>query len=242
MGIDLASSPTTTAACVVAWGGGTPRILDLRPGGVDDDAIAALASGADATGIDSPFGWPLPFSEALAAYAAGGPWPGDRHARLWLRATDLHAQVVAGGRPPLSVSSDRIARPAVRAALLLSRLGPRGAPAARDGSDGVVEVYPAGALRCWGLATDGYKRPDAAALRGSIADAVVAGAGIALEPGQRALLAATDHALDALVAALVARAHVRGLVRRPSGEDAALAAVEGWLFLPTGRLGDLAGP
>ena len=80
---------------------------------------------------------------------SGVPTPSDESSQVaWVGGEDLvslpmHASMrarldhAAGGRPPLSVSSDRIARPAVRAAMLLSRLGPAGRSAARDGTDGI---------------------------------------------------------------------------------------------------------
>jgi len=136
----------------------------LRP--LSDDSIVRMAGDAAVavTAIDAPLGWPAAFVRSVAAYGLGGPFP-DPGEDLWLRATD-RVVWAAVGRRPLSVSSDRIAYPAVRAARLLSRLGPD-RPARRDGSDGIIEVYPAGALAAWGIDPGRYKRPDALDVRRS---------------------------------------------------------------------------
>lgn len=141
-GIDLASQPERMAACVIEWRDGGARIVELR-GGVDDELIASLVRGSDWTGIDVPLGWPDGFIAAVSAHHAATQWAGGELAQLRMRATDewVHQRT---GRWPLSVSTDRIAVPALRAARVLSRL-----PQARDRGGGgpVVEVYPAAALR-----------------------------------------------------------------------------------------------
>jgi predicted nuclease with RNAse H fold len=241
LGVDLASAATNTAACVLDWDRSRPRLLSMIGRDVDDTTIVELARGANVTGIDAPFGWPRPFVDAIAAYAAGTRWPRQKPEGLWLRRTDERAIAVAGGRAPLSVSSDRIARPAERAARLLTLLGSDDQAVARDGSDGVIEVYPAGALRCWGIRSDGYKRSDGAgaAARRLIFDTILDELTIETAASDREALVATDHAIDALVASLVARAFEIGAIVRPRDEDRSIAAVEGWLFLPTGRIRDL---
>jgi hypothetical protein len=64
------------------------------------------------------------------------------------------------GLIPLSVSADRIAHAAFRAALLLTRLAESGTPVDRTGEGPVAEIYPAACLRRWGLTHRGYKRGD----------------------------------------------------------------------------------
>lgn len=239
LGVDLASATTNTAACVLDWENGPPRLVTLLGRGVDDINIVELAKSADVTGIDAPFGWPRPFVDAIAAYTAGTPWPHQKPEGLWLRRTDERAMVIAGGRAPLSVSSDRIARPAERAARLLTLLGSDERAVARDGSDGIIEVYPAGALRCWGIPSDGYKRPNGVAARERILDTIVDALPIVSSAADRSALIGTDHAIDALVASLVARAFALGGVVRPSQDEGPIAAVEGWLYLPCGELRSL---
>jgi hypothetical protein len=53
------------------------------------------------------------------------------------------------GQLPLSVSTDRIAYPAMRIARLLGAVA--GEPVDRTGAGRIVEGYPAAALRVWGL-------------------------------------------------------------------------------------------
>jgi predicted nuclease with RNAse H fold len=247
LGIDLAAQPAGTAACVLAWEEGERRVESIELG-VDDDRIATLHRDVDVTAIDAPFGWPVAFARRVGAYAAGAPWPDEPPGPdLWLRHTDLVATGVAKGPPPLSVSSDRIARPAARAARLLTRLGEPGQPFPRAGRR-VVEVYPAGSLRCWGVPTldaagrrSSYKRgPEAAEIRAHILERIRSETGLAADDKPAGVLVATDHALDALVAALTGVAVLQGKALAPrSPEEAALAALEGWIWLPDGTLGTL---
>lgn len=108
-------------------------------------------STADWTGIDAPFGWPAEFLEAITQWATQGAWAKRDRDRLRFRETDRFVQRTA--RLPLSVSSDRIAVPAMRCASLLTALGERRAGAGgsidRSGDDRVVEVYPGAALVQW---------------------------------------------------------------------------------------------
>jgi len=228
-GVDLASKDQLTAGCLVEWQDGPLVVEVLRP--LSDDAIVRWAHdpAVGTTAIDAPFGWPSAFVDAVAEYGRGGPFP-DKGDDLWLRGTD-RAVWAAVGRRPLSVSSDRIAYPAARAARLLSRLGP-GRPARRDGSDQVIEVYPAGALASWGIDAGRYKQSDGLEVRRSLLSALVE-ALPGLDVGEHgAVLVATDHAIDALVSALMARAHMLGQVRGPTGAQATEAAIEGWIWLP----------
>jgi hypothetical protein len=57
--------------------------------------------------------------------------------------------------------------------------------------------------------------------------------------GQEPILVATDHALDALVAALVAGAHASGQTRPPNHDETAPATTEGWIWLPGRPIGEL---
>jgi len=92
---------------------------------VNDQALLAQVAGVDKVGVDAPFGWPGAFVEAVVAHHAGSPWPSFDLTALCYRATDrfVHDET---GRRPLSVSSDRIAVTAMRAAGLLSKLAERG--------------------------------------------------------------------------------------------------------------------
>lgn len=239
LGIDLAAKDERTALCLMSWGDGRPRLERLVARDVSDGLISELGVGTDVVAIDAPFGWPIPFINVVRAYDAGSSWPATQPTGLWFRRTDLVVQATLGGRSPLSVSSDRIARPAERAARLLTLLGPTGRPASRDGSDGVIEVYPAGALRFWGFETRGYKDPRAKEVRARVRDDLFAAIGLQADAGHWEALAATDHPLDALVASLVGRAFALGHTSRPDGDLIADARREGWIHLPTVGLAGL---
>ena len=152
LGIDLASMPKDTAACLVRWERGRAVAEALRVGCSDTD-LDALIREADVVGIDAPFGWPDTFRAAVADWTATA-WTEDAalRTRLRLRLTDrrVHEQLKL---MPLSVSTDRIALPAMRAMALLRRHGVTD----RSGDGRFFEVYPAGSLKAWGLPHRGYK-------------------------------------------------------------------------------------
>jgi hypothetical protein len=114
----------------------------------------------------------------------------------------------------------------------------------RRGAGRVVETYPAAALRLWGFASTGYKRR---AGRPSLTRLLAAlqrrtAEWLTLDAAARRLCGRSDDALDALVAALVARAAALGLCAPPPPEHAAAAAREGWIALPApGSLDRLGG-
>jgi predicted nuclease with RNAse H fold len=243
LGIDLAVDPAKTAACAIAWSGGAARIEALEVG-LDDAAlrerIAAVHGAGGWVGIDAPFAWPERFREAIVAHHRDRGWPADyRDRRLRYRETDLFVDQECGRRP-LSVSTDLIGVTAMRCARLLHEIGAvRGAPLDLAGADRVVEVYPAAALVAWGgaaagLDPRGYKNgPLAPARREAIAAAL---AGRPWLDGPADLVARckrSDHALDALLAALATRAAERGLAHAPrTPAQRALAPSEGWIHVP----------
>ncbi len=157
------------------------------------------------------------------------------------RATDLACEAATGVRP-LAVAADRIAAVAMRGAGLLGALAAAGEPVDRAGGGRVVECYPAAALSCWDLSHQGYKRAAGAAALSALLDALLdelPGLDLGAFEG---LVRTSDDAFDALICALIARAAEVGQVAGPPSELAAAAAREGWIVLPTGRLGDLAAP
>jgi hypothetical protein len=226
LGIELASSDKDTALCLLSWRGGGATVTDLRVG-VSDDAICETHTRADVTGIDCPFGWPEAFRAMVAEHApAEARWP-DARDHLRFRLTDLRVRE-AIKRWPLSVSSDLIAVPAMRCHLLLRRLGVTD----RAGDGRVFEVYPAASLDLWGFPSRGYK---GAKGRATLAR-LVSGLSRRLPwldlAGFRGHLAATDHAFDALVASLTARAAALRLTSVPAADERPVAAKEGWIALP----------
>jgi predicted nuclease with RNAse H fold len=236
LGVDLAADARNTGVCEVDWDacGGSVLVVE---GPHDDDRLVASIIGADKVGVDVPLGWPEPFVEALVAHAGHAPWPGRDRRELRLRRTDVAVRD-ACGLNPLSVSSDRIGVPAMRWAALEDRLRCDG-PVDRSGGGRVVEVYPAGALKLWGLPHRAYKRPDQRAALAALVAALQARARLGLDAGAEEALRTSDHAFDALVAALIARAAALGRTTRPPPDARALARREGWVHLPTCDLADL---
>src|SRR5205814_9966363 len=116
LGIDLSSAKEGTAACIierkktraVAW------VPEMR---CDDEKLKALIDKADVVGIDAPLGWPRAFVEAVADWKET-EWSKDVRKRMQFRETDRYVTEKLKIWP-LSVSTDRIALPAMRANALL---------------------------------------------------------------------------------------------------------------------------
>ncbi|ACY17621.1 DUF429 domain-containing protein [Haliangium ochraceum] len=242
VGVDLASQARTTALCALAWSAGRARVLALDED-VDDDAIVERARAADALGIDAPFGWPQAFIDFTNAHHAQQPLPAqwryrERMQALRFRRTDLALQPRTGlKRPPLSVSSDRIALPALRCAGLLDRLAVRD----RAGLEQpVYEVYPALALHQWLGWSESYKQSNGPAQRAHgraqrqriCARLRERAPWLELSAAEAEAVTASDHRLDALLAALLARAARCGLCEPIPDDDVAAARVEGWIAIP----------
>ncbi|WP_405867080.1 DUF429 domain-containing protein [Streptomyces sp. NBC_00005] len=251
VGVDLAASARRTAVCRVVWGDeGVLTAEFVVP--EDDEDLLALVRAADKTGLDCPLGWPSSFVATVLAHHQGVRLPpsarfeGRADGRpgldaLRFRLTDDLTWKATSMRPPLSVSTDLLGVVALRAARLLDALDATGTPVPRDGSGPVAEVYPAAALRLWGIRLTGsYKnaRPEARAVREHILGMVEAGLGPAALPEQvRATCADSHDHLDALVCALVARAVLVGDTRWPqTSHERAAARQEGWIHLPGGDL------
>ncbi len=233
VGVDLASQPAKTALCEVSWETQPASVAELILG-VDDATIGKRIVSADKLGIDVPLGWPLAFVEAVSQHSEDGSWPSaydhEDTTAVRFRRTDLWLQKELGLHLPLSVSTDRIALPAMRAAALLSGLPSH---VALDGSGVVVEVYPAAALRRWGFPSQNYKGKDHEAGRRELVERFIeTAAWLSIGSDELELCRRSDDAFDALVAALVARAAAVGLVEPipPDGQDAALR--EGWIAVP----------
>lgn len=248
-GIDLAVQARDTAICTVEWRPGRAEVAFLDRG--DNDTALAVLTDASvaAVGIDVPLGWPRAFSQAVAAHARHRRWPGadddfsDDYAGLRLRNTDRRARALAAAHGiasliPMSVSADRLGAPAMRAGWLLSRAG-ASVDVDRSGMTGtVVEAYPAGAAKMWGLELGRYKatgKTAAVAALQRCTDVLRQAAGwqIDLRTALR-----TEHDLDALLCAFVARAartrsdDGRFLTIGPGPDDVDTAVEEGWIHLP----------
>ena len=235
LGIDLAAQPRETAACLITWGTDGAQVGLLDAGYSDDALIESIdRTTPEKVAVDAPFGWPVDFIAALSAHGAGEPWPDVAIPSLRLRATDL--TVISETRQqPLSVSSDRIAVTAMRCARLLTRLKSAGHQVARDGSGTVVEVYPAAALRQWSLDPRGYKgtKAEQIAKRSQLVETLlIQWPWLQVTDHERRLMASSDHLLDALLCAVIARAVVAGKTQPVPSDCRELASIEGWIHLP----------
>jgi predicted nuclease with RNAse H fold len=152
-GIDLASQPERTAVCMVKWRAGARAYVHC-PGdhGDDHDLLAQMAEDyVTKVGIDAPFGWPTEFIDALNVNREDGSWGQWPTEFLRLRETDRAVRAETK-LIPLSVSTDKIGVVALRCARLLAAYGQTtGEQPDRSGGGRPVEVYPAAALRQWGL-------------------------------------------------------------------------------------------
>jgi hypothetical protein len=245
VGVDLSAADRGTAVATVDWTPTGAAVREIAVGAGDDLVVAALAA-ADKAGLDSPLGWPDPFARFLAAHHAGEPIapppPGDgaawRRALAW-RTTDAVVRETVG-LIPLSVAADRIGHAAFRCAAILARLADAGAAVDRCGDGVVVEVYPAAALKVWGLPHKGLKGPGGGP--GPIVDALVRAAPWLDPGGCEGLMRANHDAADAVIAALAARAAALGVATRPDPAQRALARAEGWIAVPTAPLAALVSP
>ena len=240
LGIDLAAQPENTAACRLIWTGESATVDDVvvgRPGCGDNELVAMMRSVVGAGGtvaIDAPFGWPDAFVEQLIEYRDSGRWStGEKSRDLCWRTTDLALKNPEGGDGkihPLSVSTDRIGVVAMRCAHLLARLASDGITRDPLGRQ-VVEVYPGGALRRWGLNATGYKQSPERRSE-LLGQPPLTAIGLASFRDQ---IVATDHAFDALVSAIVARDVALGRDdKRPDVGDDQLRR-EGWIRMPLAR-------
>lgn len=170
----------------------------------------------------------IPGDERESPADTGPDW---RRAVLY-RETDLEVRRRVG-KTPLSVAADKIAYPAIRWAAIAARLREQDIPTPRDGSGVACEVYPGAALAAWGLGAQRYKKAAGALVRGELVEALSARWPWLDWAGHRDVCAASDDALDAVIAAVVAREVLLGRAISPRAELAAAAADEGWIWLPT---------
>lgn len=243
VGVDLAAEPKGTAIASIVWSTEGAVVRDVVLG-ADDAQVVRAAVGADKVGIDCPLGWPMPFVEFISRHRDGhvaippGVAGRDWRRKLAFRATDDAVRQLTG-LIPLSVAADRIGHTAMRCAGLLALLALDGRAVDRRGSGLVVEVYPAASLKQWNLPYRGYKGASNAARLGALLDALLAAAPwLALEAFE-GLCRRSDHATDAVVAAITAWAAHLGLVTTPPASQSDLAAIEGWIAVPATGLRDL---
>jgi predicted nuclease with RNAse H fold len=233
-GVDLSAEPKGTALAIIHWGADRAALKQLEEG-ADNAAIEQNTRQATKVGIDCAFGWPDEFVQFITRHASNQPLDAPAESgiqwrrRLAYRETDraVHERT---GRWPLSVATDRLGLTAIRCAVLLELLQRPGEPTDRTGRGLVVEVYPAATLRCWGFDIAGYKTDRTT--RSTLVDALLTRLPwLDLGPHEPTIRA-SDDALDALVAALAARASATHRATTPPPHHQAQAAREGWIALP----------
>lgn len=234
-GIDLAAEAERTAMAVLEPAGDRLRIRELVLG-VGDGEIVGVARESTCAGVDVPFGWPEPFLATVLAHQRGELEAPESTGRDWrrdraMRGTDYVVRARTG-LWPLSVSTDRIGLPALRWAGIAARLAAHGVDTARDGSGRVAEVYPAGALACWGFPARGYKGRVGAGRRALLVEELTRAWPWLDWHGEEAACRASDDLLDAVLCALVAREVDRGRTARPGPEQREITRREGWVHLP----------
>ena len=234
VGIDLAADPVRTGFAVMRGDGRS--VLESVEVGAEDETIIEAIRIATRAGVDVPLGWPEPFVDLVREHAAGTlPAPGTTGPQwrraLAMRTTDreVHRRI---GLTPLSVSTDRIAHPAMRWAGIEARLRELGLSPSRDGSGVICEVYPAAALRCWSLPYRGYKGMKNSAARADLVARLSRQLSWLDWNGHQDLCAADDNALDAVLAAVIAREVELSRCVPPPDELRDVASREGWIWLP----------
>ncbi len=135
LGVDLASQAKRTAVCLIRWDGESADVDCLRTDVTDSDLLDLFGrpcQGPDKIAIDAPFGWPEDFVRAIHTYSTSTVWRSVDDSHLRLRRTDRVVREKTR-LVPLSVSADRIAMTAKRAARLLARVAGDGEAIDRSG-------------------------------------------------------------------------------------------------------------
>jgi hypothetical protein len=82
-GIDLASQPTKTAACMIEWDARDHGYVHCPYTGFTDQDLLSQMTHLDyvtRVGIDAPFGWPVDFITSITDYHQAGIQPDQRRA------------------------------------------------------------------------------------------------------------------------------------------------------------------
>jgi hypothetical protein len=255
IGIDLACEPHDTALCKIIWGERNPKVQIIPDLGLK--GIEKEIEGKMPVGIDAPFGWPLEFVNAMARSGRGENWQdacfppefiarvnairpipemdGPRHA-FHYRRTDL-VTWASTGQQPMRVSASLIGSLAMHAAALLAIIAPKDLPRVRLGQTRIVEVYPAAALAVWRNKHEARRETLDRIIRKLELDFDKDGDRL------RCLYEKKKHAGDALLAAIVARAHGKGLCQETVWKGfEKFAETEGWIAIPPPLSALLPGP
>lgn len=246
-GIDLLATPARTAASLIRWtenGAGTVHFvaLDFE----DTDLFEHMVSPeVTRTAIAAPFGWPADFISEIIRYTDTGEWtvlPGSpQYQELRRRVTDRVIELL--GVPSLAFSSERVVLSTMRCASLLSNYWAfTGEPADRTGRGRVLETCPNAALAQWRVHSMQDEQdpgpyigttPGAPRRRARIVKRIAQYGENWLELTEEIIAAceASEHCLNALICALVARAAEIGRLEDVADPDAARR--EGWIRVPT---------
>lgn len=234
LGVDLATVDTKTALCAIEWSvGALGRVVHHQVGATDVEIISA-ARASSVTAIDAPFGWPREWATAVALHRPGHAFRAEgRSSILTSRVTDRWVEAYVRVRP-LAVGANLIGATAIRCARLVHAIGHAVDMGQRLEPPFTCEVYPAAALKGWGIEHRLYKGKANAAARVVLIDRLVS-AGIPVETDSelRSWLEQSDDALDALIASLVGRAVAVGQTEDVPQEHQAAARAEGWIRLPS---------
>ena len=251
LGIDLSSSPKGTAVCRIEWRPGNIEICEPDEACEDPKIVeiiktareAAKSKGVDfAVGIDAPFGWPDDFVSAVKEWKLE-EWSDRLRDRLRFRLTDNVVSETID-KTPLSVSSDTLALPAMRAMALLKR---HGVTDHSGGDNSFWEVYPAASLKQWGggLLFEGYKpkkgkgsSEKGRAIRLTMLHNICGRLKVEVPDPK---YAKSDHAFDALISSITVRlAHLGGgRTVEPGEQQKPYAMREGWIHFPDKHKGQL---
>lgn len=230
IGVDVSSQPRGTVSCEIDWGGASARIDSVERALDDARLETILSAGVDKIGVDVPLGWPESFVDAVVRHRDGKEFGEAPIAKLARRATDLWVWENTG-QLPLSVSTDRISYPAMRIARMLGRLPSLGCD--RSGAGKLVEVYPAAALRVWGLQHERYKRDKGREALAAILQELRARCPwLSAHRDVWVQLESDDHCFDSLISSLVARAHALARCQPIPQQFVCAAEHEGWIAVP----------
>lgn len=223
LGVDLSTDPKKTAVCELTIdsrgvSGVSFEAVPVRPARLvvllQDESFLRAA-------IDAPFGWPQAFRKEIGSWERN-PTTFRSRGHLRLRETDRYVEQQLVGCHPQPVTASWLGATAMYCCELLAQVQP---PQAIDRVEGhIIECYPAAAA--WRFLGASKKPPRDTIFKGLEK----------LFPGisqAKSACAKSPHALDALIAALVAWAAERKeteLPRTPKLKRAAQA--EGWIHLP----------
>ena len=240
-GLDLSTNEKKSAAVAVRWSPSGAEVTDIRIPLTAQGIVALISQHRDSHwAVDVPFGWPDRFVE-LMTIRHDRPLAADQLSKvvdwdLWRtqvvarRVTDqfLYTDERIETRP-LPASFDKLGATAAMWALIEGHLAANGVAIDRSGVTGTIcETYPTAALRAWGWKAKG--KPDEQVLAELIQK-------LEFPPELKHHLI-KDDVCDAVVCAVVARAHQLGRTLKPDVGQLGATQREGWIHVCPEPLGD----